>query len=851
MSVRCVRAIWLAIRRTTRLSHALIRKRGVPLPENEWRHTALPNLLRDVRFGCRQLCKHPGFTAVAVLALALGIGANTTIISVIYATFLAPLPYRDPDRLVMVFSRLGGNRHLADAGDFVEWKRRATVFEELNAWTLTSVNLATGDRPEHVEAVLVTPGLQAMIGHARPLAHGRDFLDEEGTVGRNQVAILSHRLWKARFMADPGIVGRPIRIDGRPFIVVGVLAAGPSDRIKAGLWLPLAFTPEQLKPEVPDLRYYVMGRLRRDVTVEQAHAEMVAVARHLADSDPGRHRERSASVEPFRNSLLSSNAKTALWLLFGAVAFVLLIACANVANLLLARGAARRRELAVRASLGASQGAIVRQLLTESLLLALMGGGLGVLLASGLLRAVMALMPAYTLPPEADVRLNLPVLLFTLAASLFCGIVFGCAPAWRATRANPTEALKDAGRSLGGGRDRLRRVLVAGEFALALTLLAGAGLAIHGLFRLVNVPLGFRTEGLLTFSLPVPEGRLMGSERINAFYRELLDRVQAVPGVLSASVSTTMPVWGASVGFMSFEVVGRPARADSDKPGALWSVASPAYFETFGIPLVRGRAFDGHDREGAQRVVIVNEAFVRRFLPEVDPLAQRLSMEWFLPEQKRSPKVEWQVVGVCADVRNADLRNAGDPEIIVLFWQSPWPQTRMAVRTAGEPMGIHQGLAAAIRSVDPDLPMAELRTMRQVVDASMATDRFNMVLFGALAALALLLAAVGIYGVMSFVVGQRTQEIGLRMALGAGRARVFCDVLRDGMTTALLGTVLGSAGAWSVGRLMRGMVYGVGVVDPITFLLATLTLLGAGLVACLLPARRAASVDPIVALREE
>jgi putative ABC transport system permease protein len=807
------------------------------------------NVLRDARFGFRFLRKNPAFTAVAVLTLALGIAANTAIFSVVYATFLAPLPYRDSDRLLMVFSRLGGNRHLTDAGDFVEWKRRATVFEELNAWTLTSVNLAAGERPEHVKAVLVTPGLQAMLGH--PLALGRAFLGEEGTVGRNQVAILSHRLWKARFGADAGIVGRSIRVDGTPFIVVGVLAAGPSDRSEAGLWLPLAFTPEQLKPEVPDLRYYVAGRLRRGATVEQARAEMVAVARHLADSDPKRRKEWSASVEPFRNSLLSANAKMALWLLFGTVAFVMLIACANVANLLLARGAARRRELAVRVSVGASQGAIVRQLLTESLLLAIVGGGVGVLLAFGLLRAVMAVMPAYALPPETDVQINLPVLLFTLAASLFCGIVFGCAPAWRATRPNPTEELRGAARWVGSERDRLRRALVAGQFALALTLLAGAGLAINSLVRLVNVPLGFRTEGVLTFSLPVPEGRLMGSGRINAFYRELLDRVRAVPGVLSASVSTTMPVRGAWVGFMAFDVVGRPARDDTDKSGALWSVASPAYFETFGIPLVRGRAFDEHDREGAQRVVIVNEAFVRRFLPRVDPLAQRLVMEWFLPEQKRSPKVEWQVVGVCADVRNADLRDVGDPEIIVPFWQSPLPQTMMAVRTGGDPMGIRQGLAAAIRSVDPDLPMAELRTMRQVVDASMAGDRFNMVLFGGFAALALLLAAVGIYGVMSFVVSQRTQEIGLRLALGAGPARVFYDVLRDSMTTALLGTVLGSAGAWSVGRLMRGLVYGVGVMDPVTFLLATVTLLAAGLAASFMPARRAASVDPMVALRQE
>ena len=597
----------------------------------------------DVAFGWRQLCKHPGFTAVAVLTLTLGIGANTAIFSVVYATFLAPLPYRDPGRLVMVFSQLGGNRQLSDAGDFVEWRSRATVFESLNAWTLRSVNLATGDRPEHVEAAVVTPGLVTMLGHEPPLAHGRDFLDEEGTAGRDQVVILSHRLWRARFRADPGIIGRSLRIDGKPFTVVGVLAAGPSDRLEAGLWLPLAFTPEQLKPQVPDLRYYVMGRLRRQVTVEHAQADMVTVARDLAGADPSRRRNWRASVEPFRNNFLTANSRTALWLLLGAVAFVLIIACANVANLLLARGAARRRELAVRASLGASPGAIVRLLMTESLLLALMGGGLGVVLASGLLPAVMALLPAYALPPEADVRLDLPVLLSTTAASVFCGIAFGCAPAWRATRANPTEALKDAGRSLGGGRDRLRRALVAGEFALALALLAGAGLAIRGLLKLTHVDLGFRAEGLLTFSLPVPEGRLTGPERINAFYRELLDGVQAVPGVLSASISTTMPVRGASVGFMGFDLVGRPTQNAADKPGALWSVVSPAYFETFGIRLVHGRAFTDRDRVGSPPVVIVNEAFVRRFLPDVDPLAQRLAMESFLPEgQKLGPKLLFQ-----------------------------------------------------------------------------------------------------------------------------------------------------------------------------------------------------------------
>jgi putative ABC transport system permease protein len=811
----------------------------------------LPSLLRDVRFAWRQLRRQPGFTAVAVLALALGIGATTAIFSIVYATFLAPLPYRDPDRLVMAFSRLGGNRHLSDAGDFVEWKRRATVFEDLNAWTFTSVTLSGGDRPEHVEAVLMTPGLLRMLGQERRLAHGRDFLDEEGTVGREQVAILSHRLWRGRFGADPGIVGYPIRIDGRLFTVVGVLAEGPADRLAAELWLPVAFTPAQLKPEVPDLRYHVMGRLRPDVTVAQAHAEMVAMARQLADAGPARFREWSASVEPFRNSLLGGGTRTALWLLLGAVFFVLLIACANVANLLLARGVARRRELAVRVSLGASRGAILRQLLTESLLLALLGGGLGVALAAGLLRLVMALMPAYMLPPEADVRLDLPVLAFTVAVSIACGVLFGCAPAWRATRTNPSEALKDAGRSVAGGRDRLRRAFVAGEFALALTLLAGAGLAVHGLLRLASVDLGFRTEGLLTFSLPVPEERLEGPERIGAFYRELLDRVEAVPGVLSTSVSTTAPVRGGWGGFMGFEVVGRPTPDASDKPGALWNVVTPAYFETFGIRLARGRAFTERDRAGSLPVVIVNEALVRQFLPGVDPLAQRLAMESFLPGQKRGPKVQWEVVGVSEDVRNASPHRESAPELIVPFWQTPWAQTVMAVRTAGEPLGLREGLFAAIRSMDPELPMADVRTMRQVVASSMAGTRFHTALFSGFGAAALLLAALGIFGLMSFLVGQRTREIGLRMALGAGRGHVFRDVLLDGMTTALVGTVVGSAGAWYVSRLVRGVIYDVGAVDWAPFLAVTVTLLGAAFAACILPARRAASVDPMVALREE
>jgi putative ABC transport system permease protein len=820
----------------------------------------LTNLARDVLYGLRLLGKTPGFTIVAALTLALGIAADTAIFSVVYGVFLAPLPYHEAERLVTVFTRgPDGDRLLTDASDFAEWRRRAAVFEDLNAWSLRSVNLASGDRPEHVEAAVATPRLLAMMGYGQPLALGRDFLDEEGAIGRDQVAVLSHRLWRTRFGGDLGVVGRPIRIDGRPYTVIGVLGAGPADRNVARLWLPAAFTPEELKPEVKDLRWYVMGRLKPQVTVEQAQADMVGVARQLADSAPAPHgspaphgRTRwSASVEPLRTSFLAQDTKTVLWLLLGAVTFVLLVACVNVANLLLARGTARRRELAVRASLGASRATLVRQLVTESGVLALLGGSLGVALAWALLGVVVALVPAGTLPSEAEVRLNLPVLLFTLVTCLLCGIVFGGAPAWRAARANVSEGLKDAASSLAHGRDRLRRALVVAEFALALTLLAGGGLAVLGLIKLTMVDLGFRHEGLLTFSLPVPRGRLTGAEEIDTFYRELVDRVQAIPGVRSASVSGTMPVQTFGFAMWHFDVVGRHPMDASERPAVRLNTVSPGYFATFGIPIKRGRAFTDQDRAGGRRVAIVNEVFVRRFASTADLPTLSLTMESLMPGSKRGPPVEWQVVGVCGDVRNADLRSESEPEIILPFGQSPWPETKMAVRTAADTTDARRSVAEAIRSLDPELPMADVKTMDEVVRESMAGDRWSALLFGGFAAVALLLAAVGIYGVMSFAVAQRTREIGLRMALGAGRAHVLREVAREGMTAALLGTALGSAGAWLVGRLMRGMLYGVGGMDPTTFGVVALILLGAAFLACLAPARRAASVDPMVALREE
>jgi putative ABC transport system permease protein len=809
----------------------------------------MANLLRDARFGFRLLRKNPGFAAVAVVALALGIAANTAIFSVIYPTYFEPLPYRDADRLAMVWSHREGNRNSVSPADFRDWKRQATVFEDLNASNAKQVNLAGTDRPELVTVGVGTPGFLTMLGYGQPLALGRNFLEEEGTVGRDQVVILSHRLWQERFGADPAIIGRAVRIDTRPYTVVGVLGPGPADENMCRLWLPFAFTPERLERE--ERWMLVMGRLKPGVTLEQANAEMATVTRNLAATYPASNTGWTASVEPFRNNFVSDETKAALWLLVGAVAFVLLIACANVANLLLARGTARQRELAVRASLGASRAAILRQLITESVVLALAGGALGVALAYALVNVITALMPPYTLPTEVYVRLNVPVLLFTVAACGLSGILFGCAPAWQATRVDLSDALKETGRSLSGAHHGLRRALVAFEFALALALLTGGGLAIHSFFKLATVDLGLRTERLLTFFLPMPEGRLAGTDRIDAFYRELLDRVAALPGVVSASVSTSVPlrVGGYDV---PFSIAGRPVPDGTRLPAASLNLVSPQYFKTLGIRITSGRTFSDQDRAGGLAVAIVNETFVKRYLTGADPLTQHVVIETDAPgTEEREPDIERQIVGVYADVRHAGPQNESFPEINVPFSQVPWPRANMAVRTTGEPASVQQGIAAILRSMDPDLPMGNVKTMDQIVSERMAAERFNTVLFGSFAAVALLLAAVGIYGVMSFVVAQRTREIGLRMALGAARGRLLRDVLREGMTTALVGTALGSVGAYFVGRTMQGMLYGVRAMDPTMFVVVASTLLGTALVACLVPARRAASVDPMVALRQE
>jgi putative ABC transport system permease protein len=806
----------------------------------------MSGFIQYVRYALRQLRKNPGFTAVAVITLALGIGATTAIYTVLYATFLEPMPYPHPEQLVMVWSTDKGDRNVVSAGDYLDWKRQNTVFQELNAWDDASFNLSTSDRPEQVPGELATPGWFSMQGFHFFL--GRDFLSEEGEPGKDHAVILTHKLWE-QLGSNRDIIGRQIRINGEQYTVVGVLAAGLGDRLTVQLAVPLAFRPEEIDHSFH--RLGVLGRMKPGVSMAQAQADMDVVARRIAQDYPDTNKTWGARVEPFRNDFLSQETVKTYWMLMGAVGFVLLIACVNVANLLLARGTARQKEVVVRASLGATRRELFSQFLIESLVLAAIGGVLGVTLAEVLLKGVMAIIPPYIVTSEAEIQISLPILLFALITVVVSAIGFGCAPAWQAADADPGEALKEGGRAGTSAAMRsLRRGLVIAEFSLALTLLASAGLAIHSFLNLMQVDLGVRRDHILTFFLPVPQGHLSQPEQIVSFYRRLLEKLEAIPGVSRAEAATVTPVRGRWFE-MGFTIVGKPPINRSDRPDAGFQMVTPGYFETFGIRVIRGRSFTEQDTSASVRVAMVNEDFIRRYLPDVDPLTQQIAVDQLIPNVNRNgPSAAWQIVGVFHNVRTGDLRE-DYPEIDVPFWQSPWPRADMAVRTAADPGDITKSIAAAISSMDPDLPLAQVRTMDEIVTEARSYDRFATVLYGAFAGVALLLAAVGIYGVMAFSVAQRTHEIGLRIALGAGRDNVFGLILREGMALALTGLALGLLGACLVGRTMRGMLYGVGTIDLSAFSAVAIVLLAAAILACYIPARRAAKVDPMVALRYE
>jgi putative ABC transport system permease protein len=804
-------------------------------------------LMRNLRYGLRGLRKSPGLTAAVIATLMLGIGATTAIYTVVYAVLLAPLPYPHPEQLVMVWSRVQGDRNVMSAGDFLDWKEQNKSFQQLAAFAGSSFNLATQDQPEQLDGMHATPGWFSMQGI--PFLMGRDFLAEEGVPGKDHAVILTYRLWN-RLGANRGILGQPIRVNGEPYTVVGVLSPGVGDRFTFELAAPLAFRPEQINHDYHWL--LTMGRLKPGVTLQQAQTDMDAVTSHIAAAYPVSNKGWGASVEPLQNDFLPRDRIRNLWLLLGAVGFVLLITCLNIANLLLAKGSARQREIAIRSSVGASRKQIFGQFLTESLVLALFGGGLGVGLGVVLLRAILAIVPDGILPSEANFQLDGHVLVVALAATTLAGLLFGCAPAWYASRVDPGESLKDGGRSgTGQASHKLRRGLIMGEFALALSLLAGAGLAIHSFWNLTRVDLGLRTDHVLTFRLEQRAGRFENPDQMNAYDRQMLSVLRSVPGVSDVASVTGMPLRFHSDG-MPFTVVGGPAFSDpSQRPGAGFQSISPDYLQTFGIELLKGRAFTDQDTAASVRVAIVNEEFANRYLKGLDPFQQRLSIEEIIPGlPKLGPPVEWQIVGVIHNVRYGDFRD-DDPEIDVPFAQSLSPSVTIGVRTAEDPAAMTKTIAAAVHSVDPQIALAHVRTMDQVKDESLAEDRYTMVLFACFAAVALLLAAVGIYGLMAYAVSQRTQEIGLRLALGSGKHRVIWLILKEASLLATIGLGIGLVGSVLVGRTMRTTLYGVDAMDFSVIVSVAVILFLTALLASYLPARRAASIDPMKALRTD
>jgi putative ABC transport system permease protein len=807
----------------------------------------VPDLLRTLRYSLRMLRKNPGLTAAVIATLALGIGATTAIYTVVYATLLAPLPYPEPNQLVVVWSKIQGERNVLSAGDFHDWREQNKSFVSLNAMTGGSFDLATKDRPEQVNGNRLTPGFFNMMGYT--FFKGRDFLPEEGTAGKDHVAIMTHKLWE-RLGANDNIIGQTMTINREPYTVVGVLPPGMADRADGQLTVPLTFKPEQINHDYHWLLAF--GRLKPGVTLAQAQADMDAVTNHIAADHPQSNKGWGAFVDPLKDDFLPKDRIHNLWLLLGAVGFVLLIACVNIANLLLAKGAARQQEIAVRGALGANRQQVFVQFLLESLVLALIGGVLGVALGEAMLRLVETLIPQGTLPIEAELQLSLPILSLAFIATTFAGLLFGCAPAWYASRVEPGELLKEGGRSGSGAtRHRLRSVLIIGEFSLALALLAGAGLAIHSFWNLTRVDLGVQTDHVLTFGLGQPEGRFHSPEEMDLYYRQILSSLSAAAGVSHAAVVTGLPLRGPNNG-MPFTIVGGPTYSDpSQRPGAGFQSITPDYYSTFGIQILKGRAFTEQDTATSVRVAMVNQYFVNRYFKDKNPLGQRLSIEQIAPGvQKLGPAVEWQIVGVFHNVRAGGFRE-DFPEIDVPFSQSLSPDVAIGVRTVEDPAAMTKTINAAIHSVDSQVALARIRTLDQVKDESLANDRFTMFLYGSFAAIALALAGVGIYGLMAFAVSQRTHEIGLRMALGASRNHVTALIVKEASFLAVIGLVLGMAGAFLVGRAMHSTLYGVGTMDFWVIAAVAVLLFATALVASYLPGRRAASIDPLEALRTE
>lgn len=810
----------------------------------------METLFKEIRYAVRSLIKRPGFSAIAVITLALAIGATTAIFSVVNAVLLRPLPFADPDRLVMIWedaSFAGFPRNTPAPANYADWKAQNQVFEEMGAQDMRSFNLTGDGEPEKVEASGVTANFFSLLG-SKPLL-GRTFLPEEDQPQANKVAIINYNLWQQRYGGERSIIGRALLFNGEKYTVVGVMPAGFQFLdSKVGLWVPIAFTPEQLARRGSHY-LKVVARMKPDVTLAEANANIQTIQQRIARDYPDEAGRLAAFVVPLRDQL-AGDMRRPLLVLLAAVGFVLLIACANIGNLLLSRAASRRREMAVRTALGASRWRIVRQLLIESLLLASVGSVCGLLLASWSFAFLQRLIPD-GLALSTKLNLDPRVLGFTLLVTLLTAVFFGLAPAFEASKLDLNEALKQGGgrTGLNAGGNRLRSTLVVAEVALALVLLVGAGLLIQTFVKLQNQYAGLRAENVLTLRTVLPRNKYPEHAQRVAFYNQVLDRVKSLPGVVSAGYVTTVPL-AMKGGTNGFSIEGRSveqARAGGVAYDANHRQVSVDYHKTMGIPIREGRSFNDGDNEQAIRVAIVNETMARQYWPGENAIGKRIKFG------DPGDDVPWvSIVGIAGDVRQMGIDKPVKAEMYLPYQQDNglgfYAPRDLAIRTSVDPLSLVAAARNEIHQVDPEQPISNIRTMDEVLGEETASRRLGMTLLTIFAALALLLATLGIYGVLAYFVVQHTQEIGVRMALGAQRSNILGLVLKKGMLLALLGIGIGLGVAFALTRLMASLLYGVSTTDPLTYAGIALVLTLVAFFACYLPARRATKVDPMVAL---
>ena len=800
-------------------------------------------MLNDLRYALRQLIKAPSFTAVAILTLALGIGACTAIFSVVNAVLLRPLNYPEPDRIVSIRETNLPQFPVFSVSppNYLDWEKQTKSYEYLAAYTGGDLNLTGDGEPQQLSGLKATAHYFDVYG-VKPIL-GRMWLPEEDAQGKDHVVVLSYHFWQRVFGGAADVVGRSIQLNGEPYTVVGIAQVGFGLTSKVEAWTPLAFKPEETANNARGDHYInVVGRLRPGVTVAQARAELELLATQLAKQYPDSNKGWGIFLMLSQDYIVR-DVKPVLYTLLGAVGCVLLIACANLANLLLARASARSREISIRAALGASRARLVRQLLTESVVLAVGGGVAGVILARWGLDALLALAPS-SLPRISEIHLDSGVLIFSLALSIITGLVFGIAPAWLAARADVNEALKQGtrGSTEGGARGRLRSALVVLEVTFALMLLGGAGLLARSFMQLAHVDPGFTPENATLLQLSLPQKKYAMPEQQTAFADALLERVKVLPGVQWAGITHSMPLLGGYV--LTFSIEGRPPIAPSDQPSASYYAVTPDYFRAMGIRLIRGRTFTPRDDAKAPRVAIINEAFARQFFPNEDPIGKRIDIDL-------GPDAWREIVGIVGDIKQNGPDQATSAQSYEPFAQKPFNSIDLVIRTKGAPAALLGALRPAVYAVDKDQPIGVIRPLEEIMADSIARQRFAMTLLSVFSGVALVIAAVGIYGVMAYNVVQRTGEFGIRMALGAQQRDVLRLVLMQGGKLIGLGLVIGLAATLAVSRAMGSMLFNTSACDPLTLASITLLLGAVALVACFFPANRATKVNPIEALRAE